>query len=87
MGQNSFWAFVVRFEATGFAVANMVVERNRGVAAPFWILVALLAGLAVAYLLPLNRIPGSPAIAGAAQARSRRLSATLTWHLSTSTAP
>ena len=46
MGQNSFWAFVVRFEATGFAVANMVVERNRGVAAPFWILVALLAGLA-----------------------------------------
>jgi hypothetical protein len=45
-------------------LANMVVERSRNVRRS-WILAALLAGLALAYLLPLNRIPGSPAFAGA----------------------
>ena len=45
-------------------LANMVVERSRASLLRFWILAALLAGLAMAYLLPLNRIPGSPATAG-----------------------
>jgi len=46
-------------------LANMVVERTRASLPRFWIFAALLAGLAMAYLLPLNRIPGSPATAGA----------------------
>jgi spermidine synthase len=46
-------------------LANTVVERIRVSLPRLWILVALLAGLALAYLLPLNRIPGPPAIVGA----------------------
>lgn len=46
-------------------LANFVVERSRKPLPRFWILGALLAGLVMAYALPLNRIPGSPAFAGA----------------------
>ncbi|HLQ51082.1 MAG TPA: hypothetical protein VK129_06255 [Terriglobales bacterium] len=46
-------------------LANLVVERSQAPLPRFWILAALLAGLALAYCLPLNRIPGSPATAGA----------------------
>ena len=45
-------------------LANMLVDRMRTPLPRFWVLAALLAGLALAYLLPLNRIPGSPALAG-----------------------
>jgi SAM-dependent methyltransferase len=46
-------------------LANLLVERSRKTLPRFWVLAALLAGLAIAYTLPLNRIPGSPAFAGA----------------------
>ena len=45
-------------------LANLLVERSRKPLPRPWILAALLAGLALAYGLPLNRIPGSPAFAG-----------------------
>jgi len=50
---------------TALLLANLLVERSRKPLPRFWILTALLAGLALAYSLPLNRIPGSPALAGA----------------------
>ena len=50
---------------TALLLANLLVERSRKLLPRFWILTALLAGLALAYSLPLNRIPGSPALAGA----------------------
>jgi SAM-dependent methyltransferase len=46
-------------------LANMVTARVRRPLPRAWILAALLAGLAMAYGLPLNRIPGPPAWAGA----------------------
>src|SRR5215510_39184 len=46
-------------------LANMLVERSRDPLSRSWVLAALIAGLALAYWLPLNRIPGSPAVAGA----------------------
>jgi spermidine synthase len=46
-------------------VANMVVERIGTKLSRVWILVLLLAGLAIAYWLPLNQISGPPAVVGA----------------------
>jgi spermidine synthase len=46
-------------------VANFVVERIGKKLSRFWILAFLLAGLLTAYWLPLNQIPGPPAVAGA----------------------
>jgi len=46
-------------------LANLLVERTRKPWPRAWILAALLLGLAMAWGLPLNRIPGSPAFAGA----------------------
>jgi hypothetical protein len=43
----------------------MGVERSRKTLSRFWVLAALLVGLVAAYWLPLNRIPGPAAIAGA----------------------
>src|SRR5262249_24063393 len=45
-------------------LANMLVERSPRTLPRSWVLAALIAGLAMAYWLPLNRIPGSPAVAG-----------------------
>lgn len=45
-------------------LANAVVERIPKLAAPKWNLGALLAGLALAYWVPFERIGGPPAIAG-----------------------
>jgi spermidine synthase len=45
-------------------LANAVVERSQKLLAPAWNLGALLAGLAVAYCFPFERIGGPPAIAG-----------------------
>jgi len=50
---------------TALLLANMLVERSRKPLPRYWILAALLVGLSLAYWLPLNRIPGSPAFAGA----------------------
>lgn len=46
-------------------LANLLVDRTRKLLPRFWILAGLLGGLVLAYALPLNRIPGSPAFAGA----------------------
>jgi SAM-dependent methyltransferase len=46
-------------------LANMVTTGARRPLPRFWTLAGLLAGLALAYSLPLNRIPGPPAWAGA----------------------
>lgn len=46
-------------------LANLLVDRSRKPVPRFWVLGGLVAGLAMAYALPLNRIPGSPAFAGA----------------------
>ncbi|HLJ88891.1 MAG TPA: hypothetical protein VKZ53_18880 [Candidatus Angelobacter sp.] len=46
-------------------LANLLVARVRHDIPRSWTLLALLTGLALAYWLPLNRIPGAPAIAGA----------------------
>ena len=45
-------------------LANIFVERIRIPLRRSWILTALVAGLAMAWWLPLNEIPGSPAFAG-----------------------
>jgi SAM-dependent methyltransferase len=45
-------------------LANAVVERVRKPMSRLWTLAALLAGLAIAYWFPYERIGGSPAIAG-----------------------
>lgn len=45
-------------------LANMLVDRMRTPLPRFWVVAGLIAGLALAYSLPLNRIPGSPALAG-----------------------
>jgi hypothetical protein len=45
-------------------LANLLVDRSGKPLPRSWILAALLAGLIMAYALPLNRIPGSPAFAG-----------------------
>jgi len=46
-------------------LANFVVERTRRSIPRFAILGALIISLALAYALPVNRLPGSPAMAGA----------------------
>lgn len=46
-------------------LANILVQRMRRPLPRYCVLAALLAGLAIAYWAPLNRIPGSPAFAGA----------------------
>jgi hypothetical protein len=45
-------------------LANFVVERFKRPMPRFVILAALLFALAMAYLIPINRLPGSPAMAG-----------------------
>jgi spermidine synthase len=45
-------------------LANMLVERSKDSLQRPWVFGALLAGLAVAYLIPFDRIPVSPGIAG-----------------------
>jgi spermidine synthase len=45
-------------------LANAIVERSPKPLAPAWNLAALLAGLALAYWFPLQRIGGSPAVGG-----------------------
>jgi hypothetical protein len=49
---------------TALLVANMVIDRSRKPLPRHWVLIGLLAGLALAYLLPFNGIPSSPAIVG-----------------------
>ncbi len=50
---------------TALLLANAVVEQGGGRLRRPWILAALLAGLAIAYWLPLSRVPGPPAVTGA----------------------
>lgn len=45
-------------------LANMLVARRSQAIPRSWTLAALLAGLALAWWMPLNRIPGSPSFAG-----------------------
>lgn len=45
-------------------VANAIVEKSRRPLSPWWNLGALLAGLAVAFWFPFQRIGGAPAVAG-----------------------
>jgi spermidine synthase len=45
-------------------LANVIVERSRKALSPAWNLVALLAGLALAFWFPLARIGGSPTVVG-----------------------
>lgn len=50
---------------TALLLANLLVDRLQKPLPRSWILAALLLGLVLAYSLPLNRVPGSPAFAGA----------------------
>jgi spermine/spermidine synthase len=50
---------------TALLVANIVIERMRKTLPRYWLLAGLLAGLICAYVLPFERIPGSPALVGA----------------------
>ena len=50
---------------TALLVANIVIEHTRESLPRSWVLAGLLAGLVAAYVLPFNRIPGSPALVGA----------------------
>lgn len=45
-------------------LANWLVDHWKGRIPQFWIVAALLAGLALAYWFPMNRLPGSAASAG-----------------------
>ena len=45
-------------------LANAVVEKSERPLSRPWVLAALLAGLALAYFLPFERLPGSPALVG-----------------------
>jgi len=45
-------------------LANAAVENSPRPLARAWVLTALLAGLALAYFLPFERLPGSPAVVG-----------------------
>lgn len=49
-------------------VANAVVERSRSGLSRRWIVIGLLGGLILAYVLPLNHVPGSASFAGAVAA-------------------
>ena len=49
---------------TALLLANAVVEQWSSCLRRRWVIAGLLAGLALAYLLPLNNLPGSPAVAG-----------------------
>lgn len=49
---------------TTLLVANAVAERCPAILKRQWAITGLLAGLALAYLLPLNSIPGHPALVG-----------------------
>jgi len=49
---------------TALLLANAVADRWPSILGQRWVLAGLLGGLVVAYLLPLNRIPGPPAVAG-----------------------
>jgi hypothetical protein len=50
---------------TALLLANVVVERSRKPLHAAWNLAGLLAGLALAYCFPFERIGGPPAVAGA----------------------
>jgi spermidine synthase len=56
-------AIVISALLVALLLANMVVERGKS-PPRFWMLAALLAGLAIAYWFPFERIEGSPAVAG-----------------------
>jgi hypothetical protein len=49
---------------TALLVANVVIDRSRKPLPRHWVLIGLLAGLVLAYFLPFDRIPSSPAIVG-----------------------
>jgi hypothetical protein len=55
---------VISAMLTALLLANAIVERSRTPWPPAWTLVALLAGLALAFWFPFERIGGSPAMAG-----------------------
>ena len=49
---------------TALLLANLIVDRWKKQIPQFWIVAALLAGLALAYWFPVNRLPGSATMAG-----------------------
>jgi SAM-dependent methyltransferase len=49
---------------TALLLANLVVDHWKGRIPQFWIVAALIAGLAVAYWFPMDRLPGSAAMSG-----------------------
>ncbi|MFZ0816232.1 MAG: hypothetical protein WAM78_11975 [Candidatus Sulfotelmatobacter sp.] len=55
---------VISAMLTALLLANAIVERSRKSPSPAWNLVALLAGLALAFWFPFERIGGSPAVVG-----------------------
>jgi len=55
---------VISAVLTAILAANAVMEFNRSLLPRSWILTGLFLGLAVAYVLPLERTPGPPAVAG-----------------------
>ena len=55
---------VISAMLTALLVANMVIDRSPRPTSRRWVLVGLLAGLALAYSLPFSRIPGPPAAVG-----------------------
>jgi spermidine synthase len=55
---------VISAMLTALLLANAIVEHSRKSPSPAWNLVALLAGLALAFWFPFERIGGSPALAG-----------------------
>ena len=55
---------VISAMLSALLVANMVIDRGRKPLPRTWVLVGLLAGLVLAYLVPFNRILGTPAVVG-----------------------
>ncbi len=55
---------VISAMLTALLLANVIAERSRRPLSSAWNMAALLAGLALAYWFPLQRIGGSPAVAG-----------------------
>jgi spermidine synthase len=55
---------VISAMLTALLAANIAVECSRKPPSRGWVLAGLLAGLALAYLVPFHRIPGSPASVG-----------------------
>src|ERR1700728_2715673 len=55
---------VISAMLTALLLANAIVERSRKPPSPAWNLVALLAGLGLAFWFPFERVGGSPAMVG-----------------------